>query len=175
MAFHWRCYKFICHNLLYAALLAYLYMPSWPHTDSATASRSYAPFCFAWSSYGGPDVDGIGRGWEGKKNGGTETLPFAESFGSATITVPVVQGTCEKNFCVASAHSVTRKRNTFLVRRKSENIAHELSRFHIKFSGNYPKRSSTSCCWKITYPKSYVNPSVFFRVLGLKSNSKFHV
>lgn len=98
MAFHWRCYKFICHNLLYAALLAYLYMPSWPHTDSATASRLYAPFCFAWSSYGGPDVDGIGRGWEGKKNGGTETLPFAESFGSATITVPVVQGTCEKTF-----------------------------------------------------------------------------
>lgn len=33
MAFHWRCYKFICHNLLYAALLAYLYMPSSGHTQ----------------------------------------------------------------------------------------------------------------------------------------------
>lgn len=33
MAFHWRCYKFICHNLLYAALLAYLYMPARGHTQ----------------------------------------------------------------------------------------------------------------------------------------------
>lgn len=61
-------------------------MPSWPHTDSATASRSYALFCFAWSSYGGTNVDGIGRGWEDRKMMRLrDTLPFAESFGSATM------------------------------------------------------------------------------------------
>lgn len=41
MAFHWRCYKFICHNLLYAPLLAYLYMPSRGHTHRF--SRSLPP------------------------------------------------------------------------------------------------------------------------------------
>lgn len=37
MAFQWRCYKFICHNLLYVALLAYLYMPQRPHTGERAA------------------------------------------------------------------------------------------------------------------------------------------
>lgn len=40
MAFHWRCYKFICHNLLYAPLLAYLYMPSRGHTHRSSLSLS---------------------------------------------------------------------------------------------------------------------------------------
>ena len=43
MAFHWRCYKFICHNLLYAPLLAYLYMPSRGHTHRSSLSLSLPP------------------------------------------------------------------------------------------------------------------------------------
>ena len=43
MAFHWRCYKFICHNLLYAPLLAYLYMPSRGHTHRSSLSLSLSP------------------------------------------------------------------------------------------------------------------------------------
>ena len=48
MAFHWRCYKFICHNLLYAALLAYLYMPARGHTQIPLARST--------------ELDGTGRG-----------------------------------------------------------------------------------------------------------------
>jgi len=67
MAFHWRCYKFICHNLLYAALLAYLYMPSSGHTQippRRAARVRYVLFRMVelWRS----DVDGTGREREGK-------------------------------------------------------------------------------------------------------------
>lgn len=63
MVFQWRCYKFICHNLLYAALLVYLYMPSWPHTgailrmmlalsewSSVIFARSLRPFWLEFDS-----------------------------------------------------------------------------------------------------------------------------
>jgi len=51
----------------------------------------------------------------GQEDGGTETLPFAESFGSATINCsPVVRGTCEKGF---GMHSTTQT-YFFVIRQK---------------------------------------------------------
>lgn len=65
MAFHWRCYKFICHNLLYAALLAYLYMPARGHTQIPLA-RSRAPLFRSTELWLSRD-DGIGRGSEARQ------------------------------------------------------------------------------------------------------------
>lgn len=67
MAFHWRCYKFICHNLLYAALLAYLYMPSSGHTQVPLArDRSSAS---PRPSYDCSQDDRAGRGRDHMEGG----------------------------------------------------------------------------------------------------------